>query len=250
MSPKGSVMPTSRRAAKHLNRTLEKRWFAYATAASAGLLSVALPAQAEIVYTPCNTPMAPSLNQMPGVTNLDLDNDGNPDFAFSILSTFQNSYSNFRSIRYLKIESAQDGNATVGQPDKLGITAVAIPEGKEIGPQANFTGGGLYMAIEGVVDSIIRSSGSWRNLETAYVGLKFSISGQVHYGWARVKFPTPGYYAYPSIYGYAYESTPNMPIVTGQIKGNERKAANSLGALATGCSGLSSWREPDDRNAY
>lgn len=248
MSSSESVPGLSKngRAEVRLGRNLEKHLLAYATAASAGLLAFSLPVEGQIVYTPSNTPMnLATLNGAAGLTPLDLNNDGTPDFTFSMFSTLHNTSSFGRSIRALVILANQNGNETVGKRDTEAITAVAVPEGKQIGPQANFQGGGLYMVIQGYVGSSIRSSGSWQTVETAYVGLKFLINGQVHYGWARVKFPTPGDYAYPSIYGYAYESTPNEPIITGQTKSDQKKDAQaSLGMLATGSTGLAVWRDP------
>jgi hypothetical protein len=50
-----------------------------------------------------------------------------------------------------------------------------------------------------------------------YLGLKFVINGKTHYGWARFK-PHQGLNNY-YLTGYAYETIPNKPITTGQIKG-------------------------------
>jgi hypothetical protein len=52
----------------------------------------------------------------------------------------------------------------------------------------------------------------------AYVGLKFSIKGQTHFGWTRVKIASM--YPYKaSLTGYAYETIPNKAIITGETKG-------------------------------
>jgi len=84
--------------------------------------------------------------------------------------------------------------------------------------------------------------------------LKFVIDGDVHYGWALVKFPYPYAFLSGSIYGYAYESAPNRSILTGQTTEDDQGAQQSdatvphatskasLGLLATGALGLPYWR--------
>ena len=91
------------------------------------------------------------------------------------------------------------------------------------------------------------------------VPLKFVVDGEVHYGWARVKLVSPGGYASGSISGYAYETVPNQPIVTGQTGGTAdgnkqvsqakpdsarilESGAQTLGMLAMGTPATSVWR--------
>ena len=261
-----SLSKTPSRATARLGRHLEKNLLAYTTAAGAGLATLAMPAEAEIIYTPSNTPMVINgQNHGLGLTQLDLNNDGTPDFAFGLSSTIR-----FTSIGYtsrfkflLRVAPDQAGNQVV-QGQQAG-TAAAIAAGRKIGPQQKFGANGylvhqIYSRNSKGKDV---SSGSWRNLEFAYVGLKFLINGEVHYGWARIKFPYPNGYGFPSIYGYAYESVANQPIIAGQTSGTyeasgvqpsraaeskEQKTAAAasttatLGALAAGMQGLNLWR--------
>jgi hypothetical protein len=240
------------RPAVQLARHLEKNLLAYAAAASAGLLPLSLPAEAEIIYTPCNTPMTrPIFGQPPALTPLDLNNDGAADFSFGMFSNARGSFGSTNYLKfYLNIVPNRAGNAVVqGQKPP---TAAAVAVGKKIGPEQQFAVSGRYMALFSFANSATRNSGTWLNVEFAYVGLKFLINGQFHYGWARVKFPSPGDYEYPSIYGYAYESTPNQPILTGQTSGSTEETASveedaesppaSLGMLATGASLWRLWR--------
>src|SRR5579862_245903 len=254
------------RSAIRLGRDLEKNLFAYATVAGAGLATFAMPAEAEIIYTPSNTPMVINgANHGLGLTQLDLNNDGTPDFAFGLSSTIR-----FTSIGYtsrfkflLRLAPDQAGNQVV-QGQQAG-TAAAVAAGRKIGPQQKFGANGYLVHQVYNINSKSKdlSSGSWRNVEFAYVGLKIMIDGQVHYGWARIKFPYPYGYDYPSIYGYAYESIPNQPIIAGQTSGTyETSAAQqsravgstkqktaaaagmpaTLGMLAAGKQGLNLWR--------
>jgi hypothetical protein len=233
-----------RRLPAPLGANIERRLLAYTTAAGASLLSIALPANAEIVYTPSNIPMALPTGNHGVQTHLDLNNDGKPDFTFSLIYSATIVSSRFRSERALLVGPDQKGNEMLDAPGANGFppTAAAVPAGQKIGTQNNFAANAYVMAIGAYFGpNSIRDSGSWRYVQTAYLGLKFLIDGQVHYGWARVKFPFPGGYELPSIYGYAYESSPNTPIVAGQTSGTANTAASiapgSLGKLATGAAG-------------
>jgi hypothetical protein len=233
----------STRPAMRLGLHVEKHLLAYAAAASAGLSSAA-PADAQIIYTPSNTPMAiASLNHGPALTTLDLDNDGTPDFSFNMFSSRKRSSSGstYAFKFYLKVVPDQTGNQAVKGREPA--TAAALPPGIKIGPQAKFAPGGLYMAFNST-GAFVRTYGSWPTVEYAYVGLKILIDGQIHYGWARVKFPYPGGTGFPSIAGYAYESTPNQPIIAGQTKENvSASAPATLGMLAGGARAVDLWRK-------
>jgi hypothetical protein len=260
--PRKGVVRTKHRSTVRLGGHLEKHLVAYAAAAAgAGLLTAALPAEAEIIYTPSNTPMAiAQRNQGIVLTPLDLNNDGVPDFSFAMSSTLRFFSSTIVAttthVKFLlKVVPGQPGNEAV--QGQQAATASAVPAGVKIGPLEKFAPGDLYMAIKSCgISRCTRNSGTWQKVEYAYVGLKFLIDGQVHYGWARVKFPYPGLIGYgepnyyPSIYGYAYESTPNQPIVTGQTSGTAPQTTSastpaSLGMLAVGASGVNLWRGRD-----
>lgn len=236
-------------AATRLQHNLERNLLAYAVVAGTSLLSLANPAEAQIVYTPSNIPIT---EQNHVLTQLDLNNDGTPDFAFS-----NYSYRGSHTFRFfLKVVPDQAANEIWGVKiaGQKRVSAAALPEGTKVGSNGNFKSdaGGLFMAASIQGFSTRTVSGSWNKLETAYLGLKFVVSGEVHYGWARIKFVSPGRFATGSISGYAYEATPNAPIVTGQTSGTAenakeyKPAANhpleaapsSLGMLAAGSSGF------------
>ena len=78
--------------------------------------------------------------------------------------------------------------------------------------------------------------GPWLHVKQAYLGLKFVIKGKKHFGWARVKLSISGQSITAILTGYAYETIPGKPIITGATKGTEEQAG-SLGALAAGAGG-------------
>jgi len=254
-----SQKPNLPRKREPLNTKLDKRIAGYVTAAAgAGLLTLAVPAESEIVYTPCNVPMAQDVGLGPAMTQLDLNNDGIPDFQFTnyIYSTHGNGES------YLKISPLQQGNEIWGAriTGNRHVTAAALSEGLQVGSNANFRSypQGIDMAYRGHNSISGAASGNWLKVETAFLGLKFVIGGQVHYGWALVKLTGPGQFLSGSIFGYAYETVPNQPIITGKTHGTKDETEGtgevspasidphhnkaSLGLLATGAEGLRFWR--------
>jgi hypothetical protein len=227
-----------------LQKNLEKNLLAYAAAASSGLLAMAQPAAAQIVYTPSNIPLAqPFVGG--AITEFDINNDGVADFAFNNYSYFSHGLGR----AFVNISPNQVPNAIVGvqlQGQKH-VTAAALNGGVEVGPAANFQSNlsGVNLAIIGAQNlSSAFASGSFLTVQTAYLGLKFVVNGETHYGWARIKLVRPGAFPSASIYGYAYESTPNLPIITGKTTGAAKEKlgaariptdkARTLGMLAAG----------------
>ncbi len=149
MSSKQGRSLANRRPTVHLAGHLERHLLAYAAAASAGLLSAAPSAEAEIIYTPSNTPIAiAQRNHAPVFTPLDLDNDGNPDFSFAMFSAtrYSSNGSTTGSRFFLKLDPRHVGNQACqgAQP----AAAAAVPAGVEIGPQGKFGSGGKELKSE------------------------------------------------------------------------------------------------------
>ena len=138
--------------------------------------------------------------------------------------------------------------------------AAPLPKGTRIGPNGAFKhrtyGAGMAYAGKGT------TCGPWArqsNLQ-AYLGLKFTIKGKIHFGWARVKVDTLQRPFSVILTGYAYETIPGKTIIAGATKGPddaEPTAALSrhspepatLGALALGAPGLPIWRRKESAAA-
>jgi hypothetical protein len=255
--------PITNRRRVPISAKLEKNLAAYVTAASAagvGLLALAQPSEAKVVYTAANKQF---VNQSFAI---DLDHDGINDFVFRY---------RYGTDHYLSVGAAQKGNAAVsgGQQTIRGVArAVAgvLPKGAVIGSAGKFVGarqvvGAVYYNSDGGQTYFY---GKWTNAGTLYVGLQFNIAGQRHYGWARLNVTIPfgsGNLQYPPITaqltGYAYETVANKPILAGQTSGSDEIGSVvpadpatlnartsepvSLGLLAAGTHGLSIWRREE-----
>jgi hypothetical protein len=225
-------LPKPRKASvlsETLNRSLNHyAWLA--GAAGVSLLALSRSANAEIIFTPANaTVEAPG-----GVYNLDLDNDGNPDF---ILQGFGDGIVD----AFIEIDAAaagasiQSAKTCVGTLGTYCSYAAALPPGARIPTRR--LGGGVIVEDALYYNGKLTYLGFWHNVKNHYLGLRFKINGQIHYGWARMTLVVQGTAMTAHINGYAYETVARQSILAGQRTGaTHTPAASSLGALAQGAS--------------
>jgi hypothetical protein len=265
-------MPTSTPSPENLQRpanispNLDKRLLNYATAASAagvGLLALAHPAEAKVIYTPTNLPI--TVNGP--FVQLDVNNDGVADFSF---------YNGIQSgdarrgkhpagkpplgfyAHVIAVLPAQSSNQ-VGAITSFGkgVCAAELPKGRLISANKNFQPGELDLfAVAGDYTSPGSVACPWQGRGNlgGFLALKFVAGGNTYFGWARIALNT----TVPTITGYAYEDTPGASIKSGAMGGPEEKSDASqtpalpapqpatLGALARGASGLALWRRPEE----
>ena len=242
-------MKRYRRPPEVVSESFQRRLDLYALAASTAgvsLLALVQPVEAEIVYTPTN--------QKIGVNtpfNLDLNHDGITDFQL------WNKYSfNIAIEAKLGIKPMLASNRIVGDSEY----AAALPGGLLIDRNGRFPskGDGVMVWWFYSFSSTIccGSYEPWRNVQNRYLGLKFSINGETHFGWARlsVEFLAPKITA--TLTGYAYETVANKAIKTGQtaegaptaslaLPRGKAPSASPLGQLALGSVAQSIWRRDE-----
>jgi hypothetical protein len=238
-----SQLSTGPRSKKQLSESFLSHVNAYALAAGAAgvsIMALAQPSEAEIVFTPANGSIPHNK-----YISLDLNHDGTPDFRF-FLYTF--AYHSFRASLNVK------GGGVMGQ---AGGFAAPLAAGASVGPGQQFFPGTLRMAeSHGVaIYSSIYSrteTGPWANVQNRYLGVRFMISGTVHYGWIRLTVGSTRHPLTGTITGYAYETVAGKPIQAGQTSGAASLPAESapmahasLGMLAMGWTGLELWRREE-----
>lgn len=235
-----SGMKPARKVPAQLSQSVHHRLNMYALAASTAgvsLLAMAPTASAKIVYTPSHQFIGRK-----GRYKLDLNHDKIADF------TLLNTYS-CNTDFCVDILSAipSGGNGVEGMKGFLSIPyASALKRGAVIGPKAPFSGK-LMASSESSQGTI----GRWLNVTNGYLGLKFTIKGKTHYGWARLTVKVlHGARIRATLTGYAYETIANKPIIAGKTTGNADDSsvgksipvANSpdstLGRLALGTSAV------------
>jgi hypothetical protein len=234
----------SRRTPFRFSSTLHNNLNAYtlsATAAGVAVLAIAPSAAAEIVYTPADQEILAH-----EVFQLDLNNNGVRDF------TLVNFFSTTSTVIGVWISPAQAGDAVFS--NRSGYAA-AIPAGVAIGANGRFDSKtSVGMANDNIPDG--KCHGPWAQVHDKYLGLKYEINGEVHFGWARLSVScVPPQPARILLTGYAYETVANQPILTGQVSGTAEESALTrpagshanlqLGLLALGSHGLAAWRRED-----
>jgi hypothetical protein len=247
--------PTGKsRKAVTLSKPLHRDLTLYALAASAAGVSVLVlsqPAEAQIVYTPAhegigrNGRMLIDLNhdEIPDVVIREIPWSEGPGFSGNSLQAVPRGGGGFRLGGYTEFAAAMAPGSKIGASDLFFAGAAVMV-------QATSYGGYFY--------------GSWSPQATnGYLGIRFRIDGETHYGWARlnvkINFETKQIDAF--LTGYAYETEPNVPILAGDTGENdadpgaakqmtvplepEEKRQSTLGALALGTSNISDWRSGD-----
>jgi len=240
---------TKKHTASQRRAALDKRFTAYAVAASAAgvsLLALVQPAEARVIYTGADSEIAPKV-----VLPLDLSHGGHSDFSFSNkVSTCTICHSGYERLMI----------APLGQNGIMSHAAV-LPAGAQVGSKGAFQNSAqLMVGVSGGCQSTCttRTTGPWLNITRGYLGLKFYIHGQAHYGWARLNVTVANNGLYALLTGYAYETVPNKPIITGRRRGqgamsdpaglsSHEPDRATLGALAKGATGLAIWRRASAR---
>jgi hypothetical protein len=151
-----------------------------ATAAGVGILAMAPPAHAKIVYTPANIPIPVNA----GWIALDLNNDGINDFEFSNTTLPGGTHK-------LDVEPA-------GKKSRIWAVesrwhpfpcAAALQSDTTVGGQSPFEKKHSLLPMAWGARSTYGCP--WTYVQAyrtfAYLGLKFRVKGVVHFGWARVQ---------------------------------------------------------------
>jgi hypothetical protein len=93
--------------------------------------------------------------------------------------------------------------------------------------------------------------GPWANISQHFLGFKFEINRQVHYGWAELSVKAGPRNGAPAIaatlLGYAYDTVPNQPVPAG-LRSDAcapKLEPGTLGLLALGSPGLAFWRKKE-----
>jgi hypothetical protein len=260
-------MRRSPRKTIKLSESVHQQLNSYALAAGAAgvsLLALAQPSEAKIVYRP-------TLVSIPPNTSYTVDFGLGPVPILTIRNvrvfTAHTTYNRCFDGLSVKGDVAGLSITTRGHTSRL---AYALSSGATIGPQQKFQQASSVIMAELANNRYIHfhSRGRWLNVTNRYLGIRFQVSGQFHYAWARlnVRSSFPSFpFAYCQIFatltGYAYETVPNTPIIAGKthsadakqpapasLKTNTPEAA-TLGVLAIGAPGLSIWRREESVGA-
>jgi hypothetical protein len=227
-----------------------------ASAAGVGVLAIAQSSAAEVIYTSAHQNIRPY-----HMFAIDLNHDGKTDLA--IENIFRESHGFYIYI-HSKLQVKPETGAAIASSGPYHYGAV-LKKGETIGPQAPWGSKVEVMEARAIEFGYTFYYGYWQNVVNGYLGVRFQIDGQDHYGWARVSVQWEGRLQLrllAELTGYAYETEANTPIIAGDTGGanaaNESSSSISemvvtsqpelesptLGALSLGSSGLGMWRRP------
>ena len=222
-----------------VTQSLDKQLAAYSIAAACAgvaLTSLAQPATHQTIqYFPANFNLV-SVNRNFELFPFDIDRNGITDFNFFGAGSGYSSRSGQNA-------SYQGVVGWSQMPTGAGALDHMLSKGMEIGPKEAF----------GSKATLLRSS--WRRHHgesqsvcsglyqggKPYIGVKFLMRGETHYGWIRVSSlqclglgEINGY-----VTGYAYNTVANAPIQAGQIRsgGSVADMQGTLGMLSLGAAG-------------
>jgi hypothetical protein len=207
----------------------------YAIAAGAAgvcILALTKPAEANIVYTHAHRTIPSG-----GHYQLDLNHDGIPDFVLAnMFRSLNSSYSGTSSALVYPFNNGP--NRVYGR----GSLASCLHKGVRVGPGGDFSPFDRMMVQMHWFDGSYSVHGDWANggkgATERFLGFRFKINGENHYGWARLNVVIsdsyPGLAA--TLTGYAYETVPDKAIIAGETKGSDVITVRpaSLGHLAAG----------------
>ncbi len=231
-----------------------------AAVASVSMLALAEPASSEVVITRKTIHVPVVSHLAPHPTKVSMANNGVDNFSFVLGSnSFAGGLRSFQGFGATPTDGVIAGGTYFAE-------ALPLTRGARIGPSANFFSGPYIDLLEGtnVSNGSFYSRGYWKgNLKNRYLGVRFQLSGQTHYGWVRltvtsnVKLNQPTLEA--TITAYAYETVANKPILAGTAKSAaatgdiptaklqaprnpQDNPGPSLGMLAGGADTLPMWR--------
>jgi hypothetical protein len=198
-----------------------KKYLALAGSVTVGVSS----ANAQVIYTDVNPDFLLTGNL--NTYDLDLNNDGTAEFSLMSLDTLINYVSSSSTYNIeAKGASIRNTNSSNSWVDSTGGIS-NLSQGANIGSSAQFNNNssssyfGSFLALSvsysylfnGVpVSNSSYFYGNFTPNEQGILGLKVSINNNIHYGWARVEYLPDGSL---SIKDYAYDATPNNPIIAG-----------------------------------
>jgi hypothetical protein len=249
------------RKASLLDEVLERRMVLYALAAGAALAGASGAAQAKVVFTPSNVTLAQNQS-----LSIDLANDGTVNF------TLANQLSPGR-FRRQGMQRPPGSNAWGDSMYVFGATAsdveleqppvensqqlAAFESGARIGSDRPRKQEGLMAEFFSYYGTFF-VFGPFANVKQRYLGVRFLINGNVHYGWIGFRSITDNFMGGVSatLLGWAYETEPDTPILAGMpvmppelgsLRTSDPTAAGSseptsLELLAAGHVAVADWR--------
>ena len=180
------------------------------------LLTVFIFSYAQIVHVnPNDTTIVASSSTASIVFELDIDQDGSADLSLSMMSDFGASGMGLTGTANFVSGSFSSLNGMAKEPSWGDAFLFSTVD--SIGANLNSLAGWTDFTDEVVISLYLQGVNygyQWGGGVTdGYLGIKFAISGNLHYGWIRMDVPDSTIEM--TIKDWAYNSTPNATIMVG-----------------------------------
>jgi len=174
------------------------------------LFLCAASVNAKIIYTD----VSPDLVTVPSSTatfDVDMDNDMNPDFRFTCVDV--------SGLRFIIAQAGQIGLSNAIMIDTTGgnYYAKALSSNSSIGPSSTVWHTMSATNPTLLADFLGAYDGLWINSQDYYLGVKFLIGSNYHYGWVRMNINQTT--SVTTLKDYAYDDQPNTMIPAGALPG-------------------------------
>lgn len=172
------------------------------------MLFYMIDALAQIVYTDIEPDYV--IQDLEDSYQLDLNNDGINDFSIFNFEIVNNGFPPARI--------SDDNNGVNAVTVIYNYEAFIIPLEEDTVIYSDESSNSYPFSVYGYLDTSDCTDlpswcfMTWNGKTNKYIGLRFLITGQTHYGWARLDFINGQWI----VKDYAYNATPNEPIQTGQ----------------------------------
>ena len=226
-----------------MNKTLLKDKLKSYSALASAVFGTAAVADAQVVYTDVNP------DQVVTVTNgsltdyvVDFNNDANEDLAIATYGYLYNYGGTDYQLNYVFSFVANNATAAmVGSMQAAGTSSfpvtASLASGTAIGAGSTWLdttaaeGTLFFTAATGFGQTLLGTANTGNDV---YLGARFLIGTNTHYGWVRINVATDA--SSVTIKDYAYNATANGPINAGQTVGITEITAASWNAYSTGSS--------------
>ncbi|MFT7611130.1 MAG: hypothetical protein ACI9J3_000072 [Parvicellaceae bacterium] len=203
-------------------KNLDSKLLKYTAAAGAivGITGV----NAQVTYTDVSPDV--TINTHGAGVNLDIDNDGTPDFIAAVFDTAGIAGTASTGATYVltyagAVLQPQNGNSWLGFNSSGDTVATVLNANDDISGAGSVwsNGGSAYLEFQADFSFPAYSyagsfgGGAFGPSIDKYIGLKFSIGPATHYGWVRLDVSADGKSV--TIKDYAYDATADAAIPAG-----------------------------------
>lgn len=210
----------------HSLSQLSSRLPLYRVATGAALAATAGSASGAVIF---NTGNSFTVSTSQTSVSWDVDGGGTSDFNFTFVQNYPDILANRQNLNNAWVKPSTGGSSGVAP----------LAEGFTVGPAlaANQfqTGQQAFFIFSGTVQGDL-------NAGDQYVGFRFDVSGQIHYGWARITL-TEGNSSTANLtmHEWAYEGTPGTAIQVGAVP-EPASTTTALSLLSLGAAGVAAYR--------